>query len=133
VNFAVADDSSLSTAALPVLIDQANEWAKKQSASIRKVMQGVVCGSARTGHWTPENEHLRQKAQKKATKVSIDVRRERVMLAYAPILPLMKKWKAQEGTTYTDIANWLNEDGYLTTVGMPFTPQAVHRIMKDFG
>ncbi|WP_437230150.1 recombinase family protein [Planctomicrobium sp. SH661] len=130
VNFVVADDESISTPTLPVIIDIARTWAAEQSAKVRERMKGVVCGAARPGHRNKNNKDLFDKAIKKATKASVKARQDRARAAYGPLIPLMKRWKAQEGTSFNDVAKWLNEDGYLTTAGKPFTASAVHRIMK---
>lgn len=130
VRFAVADIPGLTTGSLSTYLDRARSWAGDQSTIIRKRMKGVVCGAARKGHFNRKNEHLRQDAIAKATQASSEARTERMRQAYSGIMPLVARL-LKNNETFARIADRLNEDGFLTTAGKPFSASTVHRIYHN--
>lgn len=88
--------------------------------------RGVKLGSARPGHWEGR-EHLR--GWKEGAKVSAETRTQRARDAYAPLVPQIRELR-DEGKTYEQVAQWLNEQGHQTTASRPFSASTLNRIMQ---
>ncbi|MBX7133792.1 MAG: recombinase family protein, partial [Fimbriimonadaceae bacterium] len=121
---------------LDILLKTAHDHMHARSDRIKRAMvraakrNGEKYGSARPGHWTRKNNHLR--GWKVASETAVRKRSQRCADAYGPIIPeieaLLKK-----GESYASIANTLNEAGHLTLTGSPFSAATVFKIYKRLG
>jgi DNA invertase Pin-like site-specific DNA recombinase len=113
---ALAEDESL----------RVRERTKKGLAAAKA--KGVKLGSNRPGHWKGR-EHRR--GWRQAVAGSIAARRTRTAEAYAYLLPEIKT-RRERGDTLPEIIKWLNDAGYTTTAGKPFTQTALWRIIGRY-
>lgn len=67
-----------------------------------------------------------------ATANSSLARTKRAREFYASVLPIIKEMKGA-GCTLEEIANELNERGFVTSQGKSFHKVAVHRLLKSNG
>lgn len=128
VNFAVANDKTISSETVQAVLDRAAEWARRQSEIVREKMKGGVYGAARKNAW--KDPSSQEAGRVKATQASSQARSERARAAYAAILPVMKELQKKQGLSLSQIAKRLNEDGYMTSTGGSFSAQTVHKILK---
>ena len=135
VDFITADEETMNTQTWAKEYNIAKDWSIQKVQIIRdgvsRSKKTKKAGSTRPGHWHEGNEHLRQSALKKATKKAAEVRADRVERAYAPVKDLILQLK-EKGETYQRIADRLNNDGFLTTTGGPFTTSSIHRLLKGW-
>lgn len=136
VEFLTPETRRFTRKALDSFLKKAQEDMHERSDRIKKAMElaakrnGEKYGSARPGHWTRKNNHLR--GWKKANEVAVQKRAQRCADAYATILPEIAMM-VEKGETYTEIAKALNEAGHVTTTGSPFSAPTVFKIFKRLG
>ena len=105
---------------------QASQRTKETLAALKKA--GVKLGSNRPGHWKGR-EHLR--GWDKAVANASARRMARAKDHYAFLVPEIKR-RRDEGGTYAEIVEWLNQQGHLTTVGKPFTQVSLFRLIGRY-
>ena len=88
--------------------------------------RGVRLGSKQPGRWLDKANGWAV-AQAK----SVVVRREQTRKVYEDLLPLLKQLR-DEGRTTIEISAVLNQRGYQTGAGKPFTFPAVWRLLKRY-
>jgi hypothetical protein len=131
IPFLALDDQRFDPRTIDEYLRQAEEAWHQRSQRIRKglataVRRGAKLGSARPGHWNKKNEHKR--GWKKASAASAARRAARVADAYMPLVPRMESMRA-DGATFEQIALALNQEGHVTTRGVPFTASTVFKIL----
>ncbi len=133
IHFISADrpnTSDLETAFRSVMDQQE---AQTISDRVRAGMRQAKLVGRKFGYARPEVEkkagHLR--GFLKATKAAAIARRERAEEAYGLLMDIVHE-NRQNGKSLSEIAQILNDFGQTTLAGMPFTPMAVHRILKMF-
>jgi len=103
-----------------------SERSKKAMAACRA--RGVKLGSARPGHWDGR-DHLR--GTKLAIAAAAKKKREKTRVLYAFLIPEIRA-RRERGETLPEIADWLNQQGHVTTAGKPFTQTAVWRLIDRY-
>lgn len=101
---------------------------RTKAALAQAKKKGVLLGSSRPDHWKGR-EHKR--GWKKGTKRAAIARTQKAKKNYELILPQMEKWR-DEGLTYADIADKLNEGNYPTSTGAKFNTTTVWRILNGY-
>lgn len=132
IPFLALDDQRFDPRTIDEYIRQAEKVWHERSERIKKglaiaVRRGAKLGSARPGHWTKKNKDRR--GWRKATVASAASRAARVADAYMPLVPQMESMRA-EGATFEQIALALNQQGHVTTRGVPFTASTVFKILR---
>lgn len=135
VDFSCCDMPQADRLTIHVYAALAEQEARATSTRTREALQqlkksGVKLGSARQGHWIDDNGKPIKRGFEEATKRSAELRSKRAEAAYAFLVPRIVKMYEEENKTLSQIATSLNEDGHLTTVGKPFNPTTIHRILK---
>lgn len=137
VDFLSPGHTDFMRASLPSLLVTAQENMHERIDRIREGMKeaakgkkGEKYGSARPGHWTRKNNHLR--GWKKASAVAVQRRAQRCADAYAPIIPIIAAGR-KNGESYDAIAIALNDAGHVTLTGGPFSAATVFKIFKRLG
>jgi hypothetical protein len=90
--------------------------------------RGAKLGSSRPGHWEGR-EDRRLAGLEKARTQSVQVITQKAREAYADLLPIMARMKAQR-LSLRDIAEKLNAKGHTTRRGRPWNPVQVARVLK---
>lgn len=90
--------------------------------------RGTRLGAAREGFWTPERAARRAAGQRKATAASAAARRRAAAAAYADLLPLVRRLRA-EGLSLAQVAARLNADGHTTRRGKRWHAAQVKNVL----
>lgn len=130
--FVACDNPQANRLTLHILSAVAEAEAKATSDRTKAALgaakaRGTKLGSARPGHWEGREE-LRLKGLEKARSVGAQVISQRANEAYADLLPIMTRMKAQ-GLSLREIAQKLNDAGHTTRRGRPWNPVQVGRVL----
>jgi DNA invertase Pin-like site-specific DNA recombinase len=133
VEFICVDQPTTNRSTIHVLAAVAEENTRERLGRLKETFakqkaRGVKLGSANPKLWKGR-EHLRNYAN--AVKHSSAYREQRTKNHYQYIMPIIQKMR-EEGTTFAEIADWLNANGHQTTILGPFTELAVWRIVKRY-
>lgn len=134
--FMALDNDHFTRKSLAAFIREAEEDMHQRIAKIRDGMKkaakkkGEKYGSARPGHWTRRNNHLR--GWKVANEVAVQRRAQRCADAYLPLIPIIAAGR-KKGESFDAIAIALNEAGHVTLTGTPFSAPTVFKIFKRLG
>lgn len=129
VRFVCLDDVEINNHTIHILHAEAERKARQHGDLIKDHMVGVPCGGKR---WNVAKHPKLKRTVRKASRAASAARRRRVETTYKPLIPIIRK-KLGKGESYQAIADDLNDQGFHTTSGGKFTPQAVHRIYNHYG
>lgn len=134
VDFLSCDAPDANMANIQKMLVDAEHKARQKARRTRDALavaraNGVRLGSARKGHWKGREN---KRGWKQANAASIVARQQLARDAYSPLIEPMRRLREVEGYGLVEIAEWLNEQGHLTTRQRPFTATAVHRILRMF-
>jgi DNA invertase Pin-like site-specific DNA recombinase len=132
VEFIACDFPAANRLTLHIMSAVAEAEAKATSDRTKAALaaakaRGTKLGSARPGHWDGR-EDRRLAGLEKARSQSIQVITQKAREAYADLLPVMTRMKAQ-GLSLRDIAEKLNAKGHTTRRGKPWNPVQVARVL----
>jgi DNA invertase Pin-like site-specific DNA recombinase len=133
LDFFCLDTREVNRRTINMFATMADEECRKVSERSRKAMaacraRGVKLGSARPGHWEGR-DHLR--GTKLAIAAAAKKKREKTRNLYALLMPEIRA-RRERGETLPVIAEWLNQQGHVTTAGKPFTQTAVWRLIDRY-
>jgi DNA invertase Pin-like site-specific DNA recombinase len=133
VEFIACDNPHANRLTIQILAAVAEAEAKAISDRTKAALaafkaRGGRLGSAREGHWQGREDRRRQGGLKGAKQAAVARSRE-ADEAYADLLPAIQARRAN-GEHLSVIAAGLNNEGYTTRTGRPFTPTTVLRILR---
>jgi DNA invertase Pin-like site-specific DNA recombinase len=133
VEFIACDNPAANRLTIHILAAVAEAEAKAISDRTKAALaaaraRGTKLGSARPGHWEGR-EDRRLNGLEKARLASAQVISQRASEAYADLVPVMTRMKAQ-GLSLREIAEQLNDEGHTTRRGRPWNPMQVARVLE---
>lgn len=90
--------------------------------------KGVKLGSSREGHWDGR-EALRQQGSIKGALESAKVRSSAAQKARENLIPIVESFQSQN-LNHSQIADLLNQQGYVTRYGKPWTRFTILKLLK---
>jgi len=131
VHFVCCDMPNANHLTVAILAAAADEESQRVRSRTRRAMaaakaRGAVLGAPGREGWDGSDWDWRP-----AVEASVRKRKERTAAAYRYLLPEIKA-RRERGETLAEIVEWLNQAGYTTTRGMPFTQPRVWHIINNF-
>jgi len=133
IDFVCLDNPDINRLSIHIIANMAEAETRKISDRAKAGLaaaraRGVKLASARPDHWKGR-EHLR--GTFKAIAAAARKKKERTKCMYRFLMPEIKQ-RRERGETLPEIVEWLNQQGYVTTAGKPFTQTAVWRLIDRY-
>ena len=132
VDFVCLDNREIHRRSIHVVANMAEQETRKVSDRAKTALAAAKAHGVKLGSADPrvkKSNYLR--GTYKAIAVAAKKKREGVRNTYAFLMPQIKEMR-ERGGTLPEIVDWLNNQGYTTTVGKPFTQTAVWRLLDRY-
>ena len=130
VDFKACDNPYADSFTVHILAAVAEKEAKDISARTKAALGAYKARGGLLGGARPEcRGNLSQAAMVRGREISAKVRTENARNAYAELIPQMAEMREQ-GKSYREIADRLNEDGFTTSRGNPWSHVQVRLVME---
>lgn len=133
VDFVACDNAIANKLTIRILAAVAQEEREQISKRTKAALaaakaRGMQLGSNRPGHWTKDRNAKRLEALERGRLTTAKAKREQAQQEYADLMPLMQQLR-ESGSSFSQIAAALNEQGHKTRRRVPFSAPTVKRIM----
>jgi DNA invertase Pin-like site-specific DNA recombinase len=132
VPFVALDNESANELTLDILVAVAADEARRIAARTKAALAALKARGVPLGASRPESRNLTAADRAKGTVAAAVSHARRADAAYADLLPVVTELRA-EGKSHRQIAQWLNDEGYVTRQGKAWNGVQVGRVLARAG
>jgi len=132
VDFVCLDNNDIHRKTIHIIANMAERETRKISDRSKSALAAAKARGVKLGSADPRVKKANfRKGTFKAIAAAAKKKREGVRNTYAFLMPQIQEMR-ERGATLPEIVEWLNTQGYTTTVGKPFTQTAVWRLLDRY-
>lgn len=132
VPFVCLDNHDIHERTIHIVANMAEMETRKLSDRAKASLAAAKARGVKLGSADPRVKKANfRRGTFKAIAAAAKKKREGVRSAYAFLMPEVKA-RRERGDTLPEIVEWLNQQGYTTTAGKPFTQTAVWRLLERY-
>jgi DNA invertase Pin-like site-specific DNA recombinase len=132
VEFFCVDNPKVHRQSIDIIANMADEERRKISDRSKTALAAAKARGVKLGSADPRVKKANYlRGTYKAIAVAAEKKREGVRSTYAFLMPEIQA-RRERGETMPEIMDWLNQQGYTTTAGKPFTQTAVWRLIDRY-